>query len=300
MTSTAPRSPVPLSPERLAADLRSHGYLPDDGLATAISVALQLGRPLLLEGDSGVGKTEAAKALAAVLDARLIRLQCYEGIDSAHALYDWNYARQMLYARMLEGSAQSAPDRIDELFGPRFLLRRPLLDAIDNDDPRPPVLLIDELDRADDEFEAFLLELLADFQVTIPEIGTIRTDKPPAVILTSNRTRELHEALRRRCLYYWVVPPTPERELAIINAHIPDVSAELAEQAVEFIERVRELDLLKPPGIAETLDWIRALLALGHSQITAESAGSTLTAVLKHEEDVQAIRSTGVARLLTA
>jgi MoxR-like ATPase len=290
---------APTSPASLAAALREHAYLPDHGLATALHVALRLGRPILLEGDAGVGKTEASKALAGALGARLIRLQCYEGLDVAHALYDWNYARQILYTRMLEHAPLSASDRVDELFGSRFLLRRPLLDAIDNDDPVPPVLLVDEIDRADDEFEAFLLELLADFQVTIPEVGTIRAAARPFVILTSNRTRELHDALRRRCLYYWLGPPRREREIAIIKAHIPQVSDRLASQSALFVSRLRAMELLKPPGLAETLDWVQALLALGQAEsANAHEADAILGAVLKHEEDLRLVRDTGLDELL--
>jgi MoxR-like ATPase len=290
---------APTNPASLAAALREHAYLPDHGLATALHVALCLGRPVLLEGDAGVGKTEASRALASTLGARLIRLQCYEGLDVAHAMYDWNYARQMLYTRVLEDARLSATDRVDELFGPRFLLRRPLLDAIDNDDPVPPVLLVDEIDRADDEFEAFLLELLADFQVTIPELGTIRAAARPFVMLTSNRTRELHDALRRRCLYYWLGPPSREREIAIIKAHVPEVSDRLAAQSALFVGRLRAMELLKPPGLAETLDWVRALLALGQAEsAAADQADAILGAVLKHEEDLRLVREAGLDKLL--
>jgi len=291
---------APPTPELLAERLRDQGYLPDAGLATALHLAIRLERPLLLEGDAGVGKTEAAKALSRVLGARLIRLQCYEGLDVAHALYDWNYARQMLYMRMLEVAQLSAPESIDELFGSKFLLRRPLLDAIDNDDAVPPVLLVDEIDRADDEFEAFLLELLADFQVTVPELGTIRAAAPPLVILTSNRTRELHDALRRRCLYYSIGPPSREREIAIIRSHIPEVPERLAEQSAAFVSGLRRLELLKPPGLAETLDWVRAMVSLDQTEITSGGYTETvLGAVLKHEEDLQTVREVGLEKLLS-
>jgi len=274
------------------------GYLADRGLATVIAVALSLRKPLLLEGEAGVGKTECAKAIAEILDRRLIRLQCYEGIDVAHALYDWNYARQMLYIRTLEAADAAEPGAVRDVFGQEFLSRRPLLEAIDHDDPAPPVLLIDEIDRADDEFEAFLLELLADFQVTIPEIGTIRADEPPIVVLTSNRTRELHDALKRRCLYHWISYPSVEREVAIVQVRLPDVPDRLAREAVGIVAGLRGLDLFKAPGIAETLDWIRALLSLDQGELDPSLVDDTIGSLLKYHEDIDRVRERGVDDLL--
>ena len=279
--------------------LGERAYLADRELATVLHLALVLGKPLLLEGEAGVGKTELAKVTADALGARLIRLQCYEGIDVAHALYDWSYARQMLYIRTLEATGHAADaDVLDELFGPRFLERRPLLDAIDNDDPVPPVLLIDEIDRADDEFEAFLLELLSDFQVTIPEIGTITSERRPVVFLTSNRTRELHEALKRRCLYVWVAHPALEREIEIVRRRVPGVPERLAAQAAAFVHELRSLDLAKAPGVAETIDWTQALLALGEEELQADTVDATLGSVLKYHEDLERVRDADLAALL--
>jgi MoxR-like ATPase len=289
-----------LSAEEITRRLGERAYLADRGLATVLSVALTLRKPLLLEGEAGVGKTEVAKTLAAVLDTRLIRLQCYEGIDVAHALYDWNYARQMLYIRTLEASRAAGHDALHEVFGPEFLLRRPLLDAIDHDDPTPPVLLIDEIDRADDEFEAFLLELLSDFQATIPEIGTIHAAERPVVVLTSNRTRDLHDALKRRCLYHWIGHPSVEREVAIVRARAPEASERLAREAAAFVARLRTMDMTKAPGVAETLDWASALAALGHDELDAEIVDATLGAVVKYYEDLERIREAGVAELVAA
>jgi MoxR-like ATPase len=265
-----------------------------------VSVVLSLRKPLLLEGEAGVGKTECAKALADVLGARLIRLQCYEGIDVAHALYDWNYARQMLYIRTLEAAHAAAPDAVDDVFGREFMLRRPLLDAIENDDPVAPVLLVDEIDRADDEFEAFLLELLSDFQVTIPEIGTIRAAERPLVILTSNRTRELHDALRRRCVYHWIGYPSVDREVAIVRARVPGVPERLARQAAGFVAELRELELAKAPGVAETLDWVQALASLEERELDEEVVDATLGAVLKYHEDLERVRAHGLDGLVAA
>jgi len=271
--------------------LRGGGYLADRGLSTALFVSLSLGRPLLLEGEVGVGKTEVAKVLASVSGRRLIRLQCYEGIDTSQALYDWDYARQMLQIRALSESdlaADDAEDAVDRLFGPKFLIERPLLDAVRAGDEA--VLLIDEVDRADDEFEAFLLELLSDFQVSIPEIGTVVASTPPIVVLTSNRTRELHDALKRRCLYHWVGYPSPDRELEIVLVRVPGVAEALARKVVAAVNRLRELDLAKPPGVAETLDWVSSLNVLGESELGVEAAEDTLGAVIKERDDLELVR----------
>jgi MoxR-like ATPase len=282
------------------AALAERSYIADRGLATTVYLQLALEKPLLLEGEAGVGKTELAKVVADALGARLIRLQCYEGIDVAHALYDWAYARQMLYIRSLEaaGEQRSGDEMLDELFGPRFLERRPLLDAIACDDEVPPVLLIDEIDRADDEFEAFLLELLSDFQVTIPELGTITAERRPIVFLTSNRTRELHEALKRRCLYMWVEMPDLDREIRIVRARVPEASERLAAQAAAFVHEIRALDLTKQPGIAETIDWTQALLALGQQELQADVVDLTLGSVLKFHEDIGRVRDADLKHLV--
>jgi MoxR-like ATPase len=282
------------------AALAERSYIADRGLATTVDLQLALEKPLLLEGEAGVGKTELAKVVADALGARLIRLQCYEGIDVAHALYDWAYARQMLYIRSLEaaGEQRSGDEMLDELFGPRFLERRPLLDAIACDDEVPPVLLIDEIDRADDEFEAFLLELLSDFQVTIPELGTITAERRPIVFLTSNRTRELHEALKRRCLYMWVEMPDLDREIRIVRARVPEASERLAAQAAAFVHEIRALDLTKQPGIAETIDWTQALLALGQQELQADVVDLTLGSVLKFHEDIGRVRDADLKHLV--
>jgi MoxR-like ATPase len=293
---TDPKGPTPVteirtSPDAVVDALASRSYLADRSLATVLYLSLVLGKPLLLEGEAGVGKTELAKVTADALGARLIRLQCYEGIDVAHALYDWAYAKQMLYIRTLEATGQARDgDVLHDLFGPQFLERRPLLDAIDNDDPVPPVLLIDEIDRADDEFEAFLLELLSDFQITIPEIGTITAEQPPLVVLTSNRTRELHDALKRRCLYHWVGYPSPEREVEIVLVRAPGVSDVLARKVVAAVNRLRELDLAKPPGVAETIDWVNTLTVLGETELDVRSADDTLGAVVKERDDLELVR----------
>lgn len=266
----------------LTGALREHDYIADRGLATSLLLALKLGKPLLLEGEVGVGKTELARTLAAMLGRDLIRLQCYEGIDVHHALYEWDYARQMLHIRSLSQSGDAAAE--DDLFGTRFLLERPLLKAVRSGERC--VLLIDEIDRADDEFEAFLLELLGDFQVTIPELGTIRAESRPIVILTSNRTRELHDALKRRCLYTWIGFPPAEREVEIVRTRLPDVGAALAAQVVTAVNRLRDMDLEKPPGVAETIDWTQSLDALGVETLTDEAALDTLGAVIKDRDDL--------------
>jgi MoxR-like ATPase len=268
--------------------LRGGGYLADRGLATALFVALSLGRPILLEGEVGVGKTEVAKALASVFGRRLIRLQCYEGIDTNQALYEWDYARQMLQIRALSERHLDDENAVDKLFGPKFLLERPLLEAVRAGEEA--VLLIDEVDRADDEFEAFLLEVLSDFQISIPEIGTVRADTPPLVVLTSNRTRELHDALKRRCLYHWVDYPTPVREVEIILIRAPGVSETLARKVVVAVNRLRELDLVKPPGVAETLDWVATLGVLGETDLGARTVEDTLGAVVKDRDDLELVR----------
>src|SRR4051794_33974790 len=287
--------------DALSESLREHAYLADRGLATVLHLSLVLEKPLLLEGEAGVGKTELAKVLADITGGRLIRLQCYEGIDVAHALYDWSYTRQLLYIRTLESAqAASGKERLHELFGREFLERRPLLDAIENDDPQPPVLLIDEIDRADEEFEAFLLELLSDFQITIPEIGTVRARRRPAVILTSNRTRELHDALKRRALFHWIGHPSIEREVEIVKVRVPGASERLAAQAARFVRELRGLDLAKPPGVAETIDWTMALNALGRQELDAEVVQQTLVAVLKYREDIETVRDETLARLVDA
>ena len=279
---------APADVGELTGLLRDGGYLADRGLATSLYVALTLGRPVLLEGEVGVGKTEVAKVLAQVFGRRLIRLQCYEGIDTNQALYEWDYARQMLQIRALsETGLADGEAAVDQLFGPKFLLERPLLEAVRAGDGA--VLLIDEVDRADDEFEAFLLELLSDFQVTIPEVGTITADRPPLVVLTSNRTRELHDALKRRCLYHWVGYPTPEREVEIVLVRAPGVSEALARKVVAAVNRLRQMDLAKPPGVAETLDWVATLGVLGETDLDARTAGDTLGAVVKDRDDLELV-----------
>jgi MoxR-like ATPase len=269
--------------------LRQGGYLADRGLATALFVAMSLDRPILIEGEVGVGKTEVAKVLAAVFGRRLIRLQCYEGIDTNQALYEWDYARQMLQIRALSERRLGDDAAVDTLFGPKFLLERPLLEAVRTGDRA--VLLIDEVDRADDEFEAFLLEILSDFQITIPEIGTIKAEAPPLVVLTSNRTRELHDALKRRCLYHWVGYPSPEREVEIILVRAPGVSEALTRKVVAAVNRLRALDLAKPPGVAETIDWVRTLEVLGETDLNARTVDETIGAVVKERDDLDVVRA---------
>jgi len=284
------------SVEKLGQMLGDVDYLADEGLATSAYLALRLPQPLLLEGEAGVGKTELAKALAAVLDTPLIRLQCYEGIDASEALYEWNYPRQLLSIRV----ADSKGEDLDEegLFGPDYLIRRPLLEALEHKGPRPAVLLIDELDRADDDFEAFLLELLAEATVTIPEIGTITAEHPPIIVLTSNRTRDLHDAVKRRCLYQWIDYPTPSREVEIVRRRVKDVSETLAVQVAEAVSRMRDSDIQKPPGIAEAIDWVAALNMLGIEKLDEETMDQTLGSVLKYSEDQEVVRAAGLNSLV--
>ncbi len=279
---------LPNSVGELTDQLRTANYFADRGLSTALYLSLQLGRPLLLEGEVGVGKTELAKVLAQLLDRRLIRLQCYEGIDTNQALYEWDYARQMLQIRALSEAKLTASNTVKDLFSSEFLLERPLLDAVRAGDSC--VLLIDEIDRADDEFEAFLLELLSDFQISIPEVGTIKAPSRPIVILTSNRTRELHDALKRRCLYHWIGYPTQERETEIVLARLPGVSAKIADKVVKAVNRLREMELTKPPGVAETIDWVQSVSIINANDFTTGVADDTLGAVLKDHEDLDLVR----------
>ena len=319
---------TPASIDDLRQLLSEHLYIADDGLATAVYLALKLRRPLLLEGEAGVGKTEVAKVLSAALDAELIRLQCYEGLDVTHAVYEWNYARQLIEIRLAEaaragdeagrpGSGSEAARaasagagagdddatgeraaRVRELFGPDFLIERPLLRALRDGRPRPPVLLVDELDRADEEFEGYLLELLSDFQITIPEIGTIRAATPPVVVITSNRTRELHDALKRRCVFAWIDYPSFQKELRIIATKVPEAPAQLAEQVTGFVQELRKADLYKVTGVSETLDWVAALVALDRQELDAETIDRTLGIVLKTQEDLQAVRGERIQQML--
>jgi MoxR-like ATPase len=277
------------------AALAAHAYIADRGLATAVYLALKRRKPLLLEGEPGVGKTEVARVMADILSTQLIRLQCYEGIDQSTAVYEWNYARQLLYIRLQEaqnGKAEGrAAERMGDVFGPEFLIKRPLLQALDAAHERAPVLLIDELDRADSEFEAYLLELLSDYQVTIPEVGTLRAEQPPFVVLTSNRTRDIHDALRRRCLYYWIEYPTLEKEYAIVRVRVPEASDVLARQVVAFVQSLRGEDLYKAPGIAETLDWLSALVTLGQTELTEGTARDSIGALLKYQDDIAKVNN---------
>jgi MoxR-like ATPase len=282
--------------ETLAQRLAEVDYLVDEGLATSIYLSLRLPQPLLLEGEAGVGKTEAAKSLALVLDTPLVRLQCYDGIDAAEALYEWNYPRQLLSIRLAESRGSALGE--EELFGPDYLIRRPLLRALEHPGPRPAVLLIDEIDRADDDFEAFLLELLAEASVTIPELGTIRATHPPIIVLTSNRTRDLHDAVKRRCLYHWIAYPTPQREVEIVRRRVKGASETLAVQVANAVSRMRTSDVQKPPGIAEAIDWLAALSLLGVERLDAEAVDRTLGSVLKYSEDQEVIRAGGLDQLV--
>jgi len=281
--------------DAIARRLDGADYLTDEGLATALFLAVALPQPLLLEGEAGVGKTEAAKALATILDTPLIRLQCYEGLDVAEALYEWNYPRQLLRIRLAEAAGSDLGE--EELFGEHYLVRRPLLRAIEHRGPRPAVLLIDEIDRADDDFEAFLLELLAEASVTVPELGTIRATHPPAVILTSNRTRELHDALKRRCLYHWIDYPSAEREAEIVRRRVPGSARTLAVEVTGALARLRASDVRKPPGIAEAIDWVAALQTLGVTRLDPDAVGRTLGSVLKDRDDHELVRERGLAWL---
>jgi MoxR-like ATPase len=298
MTDRDRRPPGTRSIEAIQDEFRAHNYITDRSLATAVFLALELGRPLLLEGEAGVGKTELAKVLAASLGTQLIRLQCYEGLDVNAAVYEWNYPRQMLEIRLLEARGEASHATAHDIFGEDFLIRRPLLQALESSNGTAPVLLIDEIDRADEEFEAYLLEILSDFQVTVPEIGTIHAQNPPRVVLTSNRTREVHDALKRRCLYHWIDYPTPEKEYEIVLARVPQAPERLARDVVAFVHRLREADLTKVPGIAETLDWASALLAMGASQLDPTLVDETLGVVLKYEEDIRQVRGETGARYL--
>lgn len=273
-------------------------YIADRSLATAIYLSLKRRKPLLLEGEPGVGKTEIAKVLASLLDTRLIRLQCYEGIDVNTAVYEWNYTRQMLHIRLLETTATTQQNEMKEIFGPDFLMQRPLLQAIDPANQKAPVLLIDELDRSDEEFEAYLLELLSDFQITIPEIGTIQAKEPPFVIITSNRTREIHDALRRRCLYYWIDFPSMEKEYQIILTRMPEAPELLSQQVTRFVHKLRTLELYKAPGISETLDWMSSLLALDQQELTEDAIRDTLGAVLKYQDDILKVGGLNIKQML--
>ena len=282
--------------DELQQTLLEQDYVADRGLATSIYLALKLRRPLFLEGEAGVGKTEVAKVMASLLNTDLIRLQCYEGLDSAQAIYEWNYTRQMLHIRLSEAQGEKMQEA--ELFGPEFLLPRPLLTAIQTSNESPSVLLIDEVDRSDEEFEAFLLEVLSDFQVTIPEIGTIQAQQPPVVILTSNRTREVHDALKRRCLFYWIDYPSYQKELDIVRTKVPQASENLARQVTAFVQELREVDLYKIPGVAETLDWTTALVALDKTELTEDVVNETLGVILKYQDDVLSVKDERVQQLL--
>jgi MoxR-like ATPase len=282
--------------EELQVSLRNQRYIADRGLVTSIYLALRLGKPLFLEGEAGVGKTEVAKVLTELLGTDLIRLQCYEGLDIYQAVYEWNYSRQLLHIRVLESRGEKVEEA--DLFGPEYLLRRPLLQAIEESRERPPVLLVDEIDRSDEEFEAYLLELLSDFQITVPEIGTIKALQPPVVVITSNRTREIHDALKRRCLYYWINYPTYEKELEIVRAKVPQAPLELSRQVTAFVQELRRTDLYKIPGVAETLDWAAALTVLDQTSLAPQSVEDTLGVILKYQDDVEKVSGEAAAAIL--
>lgn len=290
---------IPQSVDQTEALLASGRYVADRSLATAVFLALKLKRPLFLEGEAGVGKTEVANVLATTLGRRLLRLQCYEGLDVASAVYEWNYARQMIEIRLAEATGEESRERLaGDVFDRRFLIERPLLQALEPHDEGPPVLLIDELDRADEPFEAYLLEILADYQITVPEIGTIKANAPPVVVITSNRTREIHDALKRRCFYYWIDYPSAERELEILQVKVPDAEAVLTHQVVSFVQRLRNEDLFKVPGVAETLDWTRALGQLDVVSLNSGAVTDTLGVLLKYQDDVAKVKGTAAARIL--
>ena len=295
---------MPNSVEDVTKALTERDYLADEGLATSILLAITMRRPLFLEGEAGVGKTEVAKVLSRWLGGKLIRLQCYEGIDAAQAVYEWDYTRQLLHLRTVEATGEvsttSSAELENELYQPRFLIQRPLLEALTPVDGPAPVLLIDEIDRADDEFEAFLLEALSDYSITIPELGTVAADKPPVVVLTSNRTRDVHDALKRRCLYHWVEHPDFEREVEIVKLRVPGVSDKLARQVAASIETMRDLGLYKPPGVAETIDWARSLAVLGRGSLDEAAVKATLGSVLKYREDQGRVAQFGIAELIHA
>src|SRR5262245_29643706 len=282
----------------VADALAAHEYLADEGLATAIFLSLRLGRPLLLEGEAGVGKTEVAKVLSRWTGGELLRLQCYEGIDAGQAVYEWDYSRQLLHLRAVEASGADVVE--DELYTERFLVKRPLLQALAPEGPRPPVLLVDEVDRADDEFEAFLLEILSDWSISVPELGVVRAEVPPIAVLTSNRTRDVHDALKRRCLYHWIAHPDFERELAILRLRAPEVPDLLARDVAAAVEALRDLELYKPPGVAETIDWAQALATLGSTRLDEQSVDVTLGTILKYREDQERVRSHGVGDIVRA
>ena len=289
----------PRSVDDVVAALARHDYLADEGLATSIYLAMTLQRPLLLEGEAGVGKTEVAKVLSRWTGGELVRLQCYEGIDAAQAVYEWDYSRQLLHLRAVEASGAAVVE--DELYSDRFLVRRPLLRALEGPSSAPPpVLLVDEVDRADDEFEAFLLEILSDWAISVPELGVVRAEVPPIAVLTSNRTRDVHDALKRRCLYHWIPHPDFERELAIVRVRAPEVSEGLARQVAAAVEALRGLELYKPPGVAETIDWAQALAALGRAKLDERSVDVTLGTILKYREDQERVRTHGVSALIEA
>jgi len=289
----------PKSVEETQKALEAHRYIADKGLSVAVFLALKLGRPLLLEGEPGVGKTEIVKVLAEMLSTRLIRLQCYEGLDISNAVYEWDYARQLLQIRLLEASGERDQEKVrHEVFSQEFLLKRPLLQALESQNGKAPVLLIDELDRADEEFEAFLLEFLSDWQITVPEVGTLKAERPPVVVITSNRTREIHDALKHRCMYYWIDYPSFEKEYRIVQEKVPGVPEKLAQQAVAFVQELRKQDLYKAPGVAETLDWASSLLALGQTELSPEVIEETLGVLLKYQDDV--VKAKNQARDLLA
>lgn len=288
---------LPATVDELEAALIDNDYIPERGLSVAVHLATQMGRPLFVEGEPGVGKTEIAKVLAAMTGGELIRLQCYEGLDASHALYEWDYARQMLAIRLLEARGDDVD--VHDIMSEEYLIARPLLAAIRrSSESLPTVLLIDELDRADEEFEAYLLELLSDFQITIPEIGTVKASTPPIVVITSNRTREIHDAVKRRCIYHWIDYPTVEREMAILQKKAPEISQILTRELATAMHKLREFDLFKPPGVAETIDWAMALQVLGEVELSADVIDATLGVIVKYEEDIQTVRATGTDALV--